>query len=263
MNVSATGSAGIYPITNAITNYMKNKGESAESVLTPQVVQNLQNLELHLRGRTVNKREQFDTVDISGAVRADHMGSLFAEESLNLLGWIRLKVDTARLSTTFTDERISERAVALSWIMDESMPLHLISDGPVSAITDEQLAQHFGKIGKRIDECFAAGEITQQEYDDLNAGLEKYTEAMTVKLEEHRAESRFRETMADDIQSMRENGISDLNIEAFVKERLADFRQHIDEFIKKWSCGIDRGWLAQMVQRARGGEDLVSGSLIR
>ena len=130
---------------------------------------------------------------------------------------------------------------------------------PNSLVTKEQLAQHLGDIGRRIDECFAAGEITRQEYDDLNAGLKKFTEVSAAWLEGRNAIRRFGKDMSHSIQSMRKHGASDIEIEAFAKEKREDFHKNIDEFIRKF-CAIDRDLLLKLVQRVRGGEDLIPGS---
>ncbi len=45
------------------------------------------------------------------------------------------------------------------------------------------MVQHFGEIGRQIDQAFSAGEISKQEYDDLNAGLARYTETVTSREE--------------------------------------------------------------------------------
>lgn len=80
-------------------------------------------------------------------------------------------------STKFTSQSVSETARMLSALMDEkdeSIYLKICS-----GMSIDQLAEHFGNIGKQIDEAFAAGKITQQEFDDLNRGLEKYTETIS------------------------------------------------------------------------------------
>lgn len=47
-------------------------------------------------------------------------------------------------------------------------------------MTKEQLATHFGDMGKRLDEAYANGKFTEAEYNDLNAGLlESYDKAIT------------------------------------------------------------------------------------
>ena len=47
----------------------------------------------------------------------------------------------------------------------------------------DRMVQHFGEIGRQIDQAFSAGEISKQEDDDLNAGLARYTETVTSREE--------------------------------------------------------------------------------
>ena len=182
------------------------------------------------------------------------------EEFVNFLGYVHLRKDNLKSSVVFTNEQVSERAEALAWLMNENNPSFIPKDGlRNSLVTKEQLAQHLGDIGRRIDECFAAGEITRQEYDDLNAGLKKFTEVSAAWLEGRNAIRRFGKDMNHSIQSMRKHGASDIEIEAFAKEKREDFHKNINEFIRKF-CAIDRDLLLKLVQRVRGGKDLIPGS---
>ena len=186
--------------------------------------------------------------------------SMIDEECVNFLGYVHLRKDNLKSSVVFTNEQVSERAEALAWLMNENNPSFIPKDGlRNSLVTKEQLAQHLGDIGRRIDECFAAGEITRQEYDDLNAGLKKFTEVSAAWLEGRNAIRRFGKDMNHSIQSMRKHGASDIEIEAFAKEKREDFHKNINEFIRKF-CAIDRDLLLKLVQRVRGGKDLIPGS---
>ena len=54
-------------------------------------------------------------------------------------------------------------------------------DFKISAgMSREQLATHFGDLGKKLDEAYAAGEYSENEYNDLNSQLmESYDNAIT------------------------------------------------------------------------------------
>ena len=56
----------------------------------------------------------------------------------------------------------------------------------LDGLSMEQLAELVGGIGKDLDSAFAAGEISEQEYDALNKGLAAYTEFMTEKAEKEK-----------------------------------------------------------------------------
>lgn len=253
MNVNSASNTTI----NYIMDIIKNKAPASGSPVSQEA---LDTLEAALRKSI---RPEFDTVEINGLKSKpgdERIVSMIDEECVNLLGYVHLRKDNLKSSVVFTNEQVSERAEALAWLMNENDPSFIPKDGlKNSLVSKEQLAQHLGDIGRRIDECFAAGEITRQEYDDLNAGLEKFTKVSTAWLEGRNAIRRFGKDMNHSIQSMRKHGASDMEIEAFAKEQRVDFHKNIDEFIKKF-CAIDRDLLLKLVQQVRGGEDLIPGS---
>lgn len=253
MNVNSASNTTI----NYIMGIIKSKAPASGSPVSQEA---LDTLEAALRQSV---RPEFDTVEISGLKSSpgdERIVSMIDEECVNFLGYVHLRKDNLKSSVVFTNEQVSERAEALAWLMNENDPSFIPKDGLTnSLVTKEQLAQHLGDIGRRIDECFAAGEITRQEYDDLNAGLKKFTEVSAAWLERQNAICRFAKDMNHSIQSMRKHGASDIEIEAFAKEKREDFHENIDEFIRKF-CAIDRDLLLKLVQRVRGGEDLIPGS---
>lgn len=253
MNVNSASNTTI----NYIMGIIKSKAPASGSPVSQEA---LDTLEAALRQSV---RPEFDTVEISGLKSSpgdERIVSMIDEECVNFLGYVHLRKDNLKSSVVFTNEQVSERAEALAWLMNENDPSFIPKDGLTnSLVTKEQLAQHLGDIGRRIDECFAAGEITRQEYDDLNAGLKKFTEVSAAWLERQNAICRFAKDMNHSIQSMRKHGASDIEIEAFAKEKREDFHKNIDEFIRKF-CAIDRDLLLKLVQRVRGGEDLIPGS---
>lgn len=253
MNINSASNTTI----NYIMGIIKSKAPASGSPVSQEA---LDTLEAALRQSV---RPEFDTVEINGLKSSpgdERIVSMIDEECVNFLGYVHLRKDNLKSSVVFTNEQVSERAEALAWLMNENDPSFIPKDGlRDSLVTKEQLAQHLGDIGRRIDECFAAGEITRQEYDDLNAGLEKFTEVSAAWLEGRNAIRRFAKDMNHSIQSMRKHGASDIEIEAFAKEKREDFHKNIDEFIRKF-CAIDRDLLLKLVQRVRGGEDLIPGS---
>ena len=122
-------------------------------------------------------------------------------------------------------------------------------------MSEAQLAEHFGAIGKQIDAAFSAGQITQQEYDDLNLGLEKYTEAMSSKSEQTAAMWEVGMQVASATRKMIESGAT--------KEEMADYaagvrenmQAEISKFVEDF-CSIDRSLLNSLITRVRGGESL-------
>ncbi|MDE7295366.1 MAG: hypothetical protein K2N72_13160 [Oscillospiraceae bacterium] len=78
---------------------------------------------------------------------------------------------------TFEKSAEDELTVETEEVMDYESSL----DFKISAgMTREQLATHFGDLGKKLDEEYAAGKYTEDEYNDLNSQLmESYDNAIT------------------------------------------------------------------------------------
>jgi|GEM_PF-7105189 len=54
--------------------------------------------------------------------------------------------------------------------------------------TDDEFARHYGAIGKRLDDAYASGKITEREYNELNSSLSDYISEMKDKNDNRRAE---------------------------------------------------------------------------
>ncbi len=78
---------------------------------------------------------------------------------------------------TFEKSAEDELTVDNAEVMDYESGL----DFKISAgMTREQLATHFGDLGRKLDEAYARGEYTEDEYNDLNSQLmESYGNAIT------------------------------------------------------------------------------------
>ncbi len=155
----------------------------------------------------------------------------------------------AKLSTVFTGERVSEKAETLSWLMDESKN---IEEHIGFNLSPRQLAGHIGDIGRQIDGAFAAGEITGQERDELNAGLERYSENVTSQAERRDAMWGVMRQMAASTRAMVESGASDEEMAAYAKKNMDSMQERISEFVKKHTA-IDRGLMAELIAKARVG----------
>lgn len=248
MNVNPIANAGIFNITNHVTNNIKNKGAGTAPDISPEA---LQNLESTMRDRIQNP---FDTVEIG----KDH--GIKQLEELSYDPWAK-----AELSTVFTSSQVSEKAKDLSLLMDErpsSVGAQLGWTLDIDQAYRDRMVQHFGEIGRRLDEAFTAGEISQQEYDDLNAGLAKYTEVVTSRTERREASLAVLRKTAKMRDKLIAGGASQTELDAFNQWHRETLEDRIKEYIEK-SCKVDRNLLAKMVQQVRGGEDLVETSVLR
>lgn len=165
--------------------------------------------------------------------------------------------DNSKLSTEFTNNNVSETAQKLAELMDEND--ENIKLKAWWSMNKEQLAEHFGKIGQQIDEAFSNGSITKQEYDDLNLGLEKYTETVCSIAERGAATRAFVKQCANELQKLLESGASDEEIENYANTIRETFQSKIDELIDK-CYSIDRSLLFDLIERVRNGESLLPES---
>lgn len=162
-----------------------------------------------------------------------------------------------QLSTTFTNSQVSEKARELAMLMDERDDALRSQLKEFSlTISRDQLAEHFGEVGWKIDEAFSEGSITRQEYEDLNAGLKKYTETVTAREERRAAVQEVLRGHAKAMDAMMRRGASQKEIEEFAKWNRETLSDRIDELVKK-SKEYDRELMAALIERVRGGEDIL------
>lgn len=162
-----------------------------------------------------------------------------------------------QLSTTFTNSQVSEKARELSMLMDERDDALRSQLKEFSlTISRDQLAEHFGEVGRKIDEAFSEGSITRREYEDLNAGLKKYTETVTAREERRAAVQEVLRGNAKAMDAMMRRGASQKEIEEFAKWNRETLSDRIDELVKK-SKEYDRELMAALIERVRGGEDIL------
>jgi len=159
----------------------------------------------------------------------------------------------AKLSTAFTGAEVSEAARGLSYLMNENDETMHAQIG--FGMSREQLAEHFGSIGKQIDDAFAAGSISQQEYDDLNRGLESYTHTMTSKAERMAATWEIFKQNAQSTWELAKRGASREEMVAHAKQIRDTLQDRISQFVENY-CSIDRSALARLIQQVRAGQSL-------
>lgn len=203
-----------------------------------------------LRQEIGNRYPSQDRVDISGWESSEvvHLETLSVE---------RGKTWEPQETTQFTDTEVSETARQLSSMMDAHESNIELVTGIVTDIgaSRGQLAEHLGSIGKLIDEALSAGEISQQEYEDLNKGLEAYGEAVMSKAERQSAVWEMMRQSAEKVEAMVARGASREEMDAYAQ----NFRDKHEEIISKLVenyCSINRSLMSQMISRVRAGESL-------
>lgn len=115
---------------------------------------------------------------------------------------------------------------------------------------DSALAEHFGNIAKRLDEAYAAGKFTEEEYNELNSSLDEYIEKRTASAENTRAfYAVMKEEHGANVSQI--NEVKKVSSEEYMK----DLKAKIDSFIEDRGA-INRDILRQMINVIRYGAKL-------
>ena len=190
-----------------------------------------------------NRQPNQDRVEISGAAGVVQLVEPFSSPL----------VRETKETTQFTSAEVSETARTLSTIMDVNNTNVDIATG--FGISESQLAEHFGSIGRLIDEALSSREITQQEYDDLNKGLEAYSEAIMEKAERSAAVWELGKSITKATRALIDQGASKQEMQEYAKNLQDNYQEKVSEFVKN-SCSISRSLMMQLASQVRNGESL-------
>lgn len=122
-----------------------------------------------------------------------------------------------------------------------------VTDGFSTTLSENEIASYIGGIGKRIDEAYAQGKFTKDEYDQLNDSLKEYAEAVTAHNERAIASwSIIRDSAGERMQSAKNGVQSDTGASSFqerIAERRAEMNERINNYIKNvFSFDRSRLW---------------------
>ena len=203
---------------------------SASPKQTPAVIPDEQRTRLEQRAAEVKvdisqRQPGRDVVEISGqapSVAPPRMEQFPCSE------WKKLW--EPKESTQFTNADVSEAARKLSSLMDEN--------------------------DKNIEVATAFGMSEEQlEYNDLNKGLETYSEAIMTKAERSAAGWELAKQISKATQARINQGASDTEMADYAKKLQDSYQDTVSEFVKS-SCSINRSLMSQLLSRVRGGESL-------
>ena len=122
-------------------------------------------------------------------------------------------------------------------------------------LKDEELAEHFADLGKRLDDAYARGEYSESEYNELNEALNKYMELTTDFVKRQRATIAIGAEQGSSPAKSYQHYVESLGKtpEQYQKDLQEKIKEYVDKFFK-----IDRDWLYDMVNRLRyGGSTLL------
>lgn len=153
--------------------------------------------------------------------------------------------------TVFSGGDVSEAARELAALMTEyPAGVALTLDG----LSQGQLADLVGGIGRKLDSAFAAGEVSEQEYADLNRGLDAYAEFMTEKAERERASFAVMKQTAAATKAQLRSGASEEDMADCAEQVRETWQEKLRAYLAENS--YDRTALRQMIAAIRAGERL-------
>lgn len=197
-----------------------------------------------MQGRPNGLPQQLPNIDI------EKKEDFFQPSWAKVLSFEVPKTDKGSQFIDFTGKDVSAKAQEIASMMQET-PVG-VEINLVRGMSMQQIANVCGGIGKQMDDALAAGEISEQEYNDLSKALDSYTSFMTEKAENKNAMLHvFRQTD----KSVWEKAVSGAS-----KEDVAEYAQQIK---KSWPDQIrtflkdnsyDRTILNQMIADVRNGK---------
>ncbi|HIS65571.1 MAG TPA: hypothetical protein IAA83_09420 [Candidatus Avoscillospira avistercoris] len=194
------------------------------------------------------KGVKLDQVDLSKAIPLDPQFGENIQYDLDSSLVVKGRQDFVE----FTDKTVSEKAQELAARMTEYPTGVKFS---IDGLSMDQLAELFGNIGKDLDSAFAAGEISEQEYAELNKGLETYSAFMTEKSEQQKAAFAVMKQTAKATDAKIRSGASEQEMADYAAMVREKWQEKINEYLKEHS--FDRTALSQMVAAIRGGTNRV------
>lgn len=152
----------------------------------------------------------------------------------------------------FTESDVSAKAQELASMMQET-PIG-VEINLVRGMSMQQIANVCGGIGKEMDNALTAGEISQQEYDDLSKALGSYTSFMTEKAENKNAMLYVLQKTDEAVWEKVTSGASEEAVAEYAEKIRSSWPDKVREYLKDNS--YDRTILNQMIDAVRNGKDL-------
>lgn len=115
-------------------------------------------------------------------------------------------------------------------------------------MSDNEIAEHVGGIGKRLDEAYANGKFTKEEYDELNESLNDYAVKLANKSKRMEASWSLTRNLSPAGFSMKTQKAETMTAE----EYLADRKAEIDAYIKQ--NPVDLEFIFKMINAIRYGK---------
>ena len=131
-----------------------------------------------------------------------------------------------------------------------------VVNGFSTTLSENEIASYIGGIGKRIDEAYAGGKFTEDEYNQLNDSLKEYAEAVTAANERAIASWTIVGENMKERSMLMKNGIQPAkdNEERPFEDRIAAKRAEMNERINNYIKNVfsfDRSRLWDLINLFR------------
>lgn len=137
----------------------------------------------------------------------------------------------------------------VAWMKAKSQSIIKLGIGCANGVpSSENIAKYFGDMSKRLDEAYAEGRFTDEEYDKMNTRLNEYIEETISSAERTKA-----------FYALGKERGSHASKETLLREQMQtpeEFRKDLNERITEYVervCKYDRDWIYKMISNIRYG----------
>lgn len=155
--------------------------------------------------------------------------------------------DTARETKKF-DRFESSGVDSIESLMGLNSPSSFMYIKSGLGMSDNEIAEHVGGIGKRLDEAYKAGKFTESEYNELNKSLDDYAVKLANKCKRSEASWSLTRNLTPAGFSMKTQKAETMTAEEYVADRKAE----IEAYIKQ--NPIDLEFIFKMISAFRYGK---------
>lgn len=186
-----------------------------------------------------------DHIDIKSTIPLDTQFGTNIEYNQNSSFVVKGRQDFVSFSWGNVSEKAQELAAQIT-----EYPVGVAFS--IDGLSMDQLANLVGGIGKEVDRAFAAGEISEQEYADLNKGLDTYTDFMAEKNEKQNAAFAVMKQTAAATRAMVQYGASEEEMTDYSELVREKWQEKVSAYLEE--NAYDRTTLNQMILAIRTGK---------
>jgi hypothetical protein len=116
--------------------------------------------------------------------------------------------------------------------------------------TDDDFVRYFGDIGRRLDEAFAQGKFTEDEYNQLNASFAEYIAEMKTKSDYRRAELELANSRKFTFETNQTASTPEEDV-AIAERFMAEKQKAIDSILNRAGFRVEFEKIMEMINQYR------------